>query len=245
MSAARDFNKEHQKAFTLAEALIVLGIIGVVAVLVIPTLIKNTQDQEYKVQFKKTYSLLNQAFLYMKEDCGGSVKGCTIAGGGVSRDLLASHLKVVDICDTPGVGACWAVDRADLKLLGGGSVDGGWGPPLGKGMALADGSFVFVRDDVPDCSLTSASTSWGMGTNPVCSEIWVDTNGKKGPNTVGKDVFLIFLAENRLIPAGASHTSISPANTCSGSIDPATTTATPASNTVNTGYGCAAKYLFN
>ncbi|MBQ8460661.1 type II secretion system protein [bacterium] len=48
-------------AFTLAEVLITLGIIGVVAAMTIPTLIANTQGQRVRSQFKKTLSTLNQA----------------------------------------------------------------------------------------------------------------------------------------------------------------------------------------
>ena len=49
------------KGFTLAEVLITLGIIGVVAAMTIPTLIANTRSQQYRSQFKKTLSTLNQA----------------------------------------------------------------------------------------------------------------------------------------------------------------------------------------
>ena len=47
-------------AFTLAEVLIVLGIIGIVAEMTIPSLVKQTQDLEFKSAWKKAYSELNQ-----------------------------------------------------------------------------------------------------------------------------------------------------------------------------------------
>lgn len=53
--------REYKKAFTLAEVLITLGIIGVVAAITIPTLIANTNNQKYRSQFKKTVSTLSQA----------------------------------------------------------------------------------------------------------------------------------------------------------------------------------------
>ena len=49
--------------FTLAEVLITLGIIGVVAAMTIPTLISNTNSAKFKSQYKKTLSTLNQAAL--------------------------------------------------------------------------------------------------------------------------------------------------------------------------------------
>ncbi len=49
--------------FTLAEVLITLGIIGVVAAMTIPVLISNTNGAKYRSQLKKTVSTLNQAGL--------------------------------------------------------------------------------------------------------------------------------------------------------------------------------------
>ena len=47
--------------FTLAEVLIVLGIIGVVAAMTIPTLMNNTGQAEFRTGFKKMLSTLSQA----------------------------------------------------------------------------------------------------------------------------------------------------------------------------------------
>ena len=50
-----------EEGFTLAEVLITLGIIGVVAAMTIPTLIANTRSQQYRSRLKKTISTLSQA----------------------------------------------------------------------------------------------------------------------------------------------------------------------------------------
>ena len=52
-----------KKGFTLAEVLITLGIIGVVAAMTIPTLIQNTNSVKFASQFKKSISTLSQAAL--------------------------------------------------------------------------------------------------------------------------------------------------------------------------------------
>ncbi len=49
-----------KKAFTLAEALITLVIIGVIAALTIPAILTNTEQHEYKSALKKALSALNQ-----------------------------------------------------------------------------------------------------------------------------------------------------------------------------------------
>ncbi|MDE6139224.1 MAG: type II secretion system GspH family protein [Candidatus Gastranaerophilales bacterium] len=53
--------KNTSSGFTLAEVLITLGIIGIVAAITIPTLIANTQGAKYRNQFKKAISTLSQA----------------------------------------------------------------------------------------------------------------------------------------------------------------------------------------
>lgn len=53
--------KNNRFGFTLAEVLITLGIIGVVAAMTIPTLVGNYKYMVLQTQFKKAYSDLNQA----------------------------------------------------------------------------------------------------------------------------------------------------------------------------------------
>ncbi|MBQ8460272.1 type II secretion system protein [bacterium] len=71
--------------FTLAEVLITLGIIGVVAAMTIPTLIANTQGQRVRSQFKKTLSTLNQAGKMAQAqydwDFGALSTGCNYSNG--------------------------------------------------------------------------------------------------------------------------------------------------------------------
>ena len=59
-----------KSAFTLAEVLITLGIIGVVAALTIPSIIHKYKSIVLQNQLKKTYSNIQQAVLFMKEDLG-------------------------------------------------------------------------------------------------------------------------------------------------------------------------------
>lgn len=49
--------------FTLAEVLITLGIIGVVAAMTMPTLMNSTQGAQYKVAYKKALSAISQAIV--------------------------------------------------------------------------------------------------------------------------------------------------------------------------------------
>lgn len=61
-------NKKH--GFTLAEVLITLGVIGIVAAMTIPVLISNTNGAKYRAQFKKAVSTMNQAALMSEAQFG-------------------------------------------------------------------------------------------------------------------------------------------------------------------------------
>ncbi len=73
--------KKVKFGFTLAEVLITLGIIGVVAAMTIPTLIANTRSQQYRSRFKKTVSTLSQAARMSQAQYGFDYAGLTKACG--------------------------------------------------------------------------------------------------------------------------------------------------------------------
>ena len=60
-------------AFTLAEVLITLGIIGIVAALTIPSIVAGVQKEILKNQFKKTYSTFSNAVMRVQSDWGTPV----------------------------------------------------------------------------------------------------------------------------------------------------------------------------
>ena len=101
-----------KKSFTLAEVLITLGIIGVVAAMTMPTLIKKQNEKKDIVHLKKVYSILNQALLkeisengtvdlwgLAKTDTGAKDDDGLIVLDNSGREKLAAifkkHLKVV------------------------------------------------------------------------------------------------------------------------------------------------------
>lgn len=58
----KDF-KHSKIGFTLAEVLVTLGIIGIVASLTMPTLVANQQKKQVGVKLSRFYSIMNQAIL--------------------------------------------------------------------------------------------------------------------------------------------------------------------------------------
>ena len=175
-------NEKRKAAFTLAEVLITLGIIGVVAALTIPSLIAKYQEQQLKAQFKKTYSTMAQALQFVVLDNGGDV-ACyrgndDVTGGGVGTTecialykKLAEKMKYVKYCPSHSYdngcipeyksyhsGACYGYSENDMNNFA-------------FTYVLADGSLLI---------------SYGQGREAIFA---VDINGKKGPNERGKDLF--------------------------------------------------------
>lgn len=87
-----------KNAFTLAEVLITLGIIGVVAAMTMPTLLNSTQGIQYKTAFKKSLSVISQAAVvnYALEDYDFS--DCNAQKP--IKDVLAARMNVVNKAPT-------------------------------------------------------------------------------------------------------------------------------------------------
>lgn len=204
--------RQKTKAFTLAEVLITLAIIGVVAAMVIPTVIQNTQNQELVVSAKKTYSALMQSKKLMQAE-SMNYGDIFISGesNAQSLDKLSAYLNVTKKCGNTTNG-CW-----DYSVKYPSAQNDGYGnynatvKLSGSSAILADGTKIIVRNASkgPNCGVTTwvnyAKDSDGNyvldGSGKVqvsstvnaqfCGDLFIDTNGAKGPNTFGKDVFYI------------------------------------------------------
>ena len=82
-------------AFTLAEVLITLGIIGVVAAMTIPTLMMNYQKQVWESKLKKTYSVATNACERMLIEENVSSVDETEVYGSISNDTLKKYFKIM------------------------------------------------------------------------------------------------------------------------------------------------------
>lgn len=61
MNLERIYSMKKQNAFTLAEVLITLGIIGVVAAMTMPSLLNATQGKQYVTAYKRALATMSQA----------------------------------------------------------------------------------------------------------------------------------------------------------------------------------------
>ena len=83
-----------RSGFTLAEVLITLGIIGVVAAMTIPNLIANTNGAKFRSQFKKSISTLNQAGLMSQAQYDFDYAGTSAVCNGTTATAASEHPEV-------------------------------------------------------------------------------------------------------------------------------------------------------
>ena len=196
-----------QAAFTLAEVLITLGIIGVVAAMTMPSLIQKQKEKEYAAKLKKFNSMMSQAVIMAineegpienwgltKYDSDAGMSDEEIAESEASREkffeILSKYLKVVEYC--PYSSTCEEWERHSL--------DGTAFSSFPKRMVLADGTMINgVTILSPQCN-KNVGTSTAL--QNVCGEFFVDVNGKKGPNATGKDVFMFYYTKYGVTPVG-------------------------------------------
>lgn len=192
--------------FTLAEVLVTLGIIGVVAAMTMPTLLNNTGNQQFVAKLKKVNSVLGQATIRAVED-HGMIEDWGIKDGSADNlnrifDYYKPYFNIVQDCENDVTNPCTA-DTQLLSLAGNGI---GWSNAIGMGsgvrsFVLSDGTAVLMDA----YSNKEDSSLFGVTRNKLSNFIifLVDVNGDKKPNRLGRDVFIFLLTQEGIIPAGA------------------------------------------
>lgn len=185
------------RAFTLAEVLITLGIIGVVAAMTIPTLMAKIQENTYKSQYKKIFSELNQALRLLEEDDSSPLLLCKSMDDKCFRDQFVKKIKISHICDDAIPNKCQKTSKFlnNTEKLKTTNVNGKW-PAF---MALRGYSVKF-RYHYNNCVTYEELENVDFGNLSTCGWVQVDVNGLSGPNTVGKDIFYLSLLQNGFVP---------------------------------------------
>ena len=194
--------------FTLAEVLITLGIIGVVAAMTIPTLIANTNGAKFRSQFKKSISTLNQAGLMAQAQydfdyagasskCGDTLSSghsaaaqhpdsdmtmCAILNGTLTGQTYLGTVSAGVKRNNNGAAADYTIVNADKGAL----ATSGLTYTNFLAYALADGSIVAFNADANSCELPIGTqlTNEQLKTGGVLNGClgFIDVNGATLPN---------------------------------------------------------------
>lgn len=185
--------RNFSNAFTLAEVLVTLGIIGVISAMTLPTLVKNHQRTVYVTQLQKVVSLLSQAAeTATQQNNAISLDETKYNGNNANgaRNFLNDQLKIAKNCDrdlTP----CFA---SSYKTLNG--TDFTLETPQTV-VSLASGAAISVFNNYltyqGDAYWTDAQGVKHYDPYHGALQLQVDVNGPQGPNILGRDLFYMEL----------------------------------------------------
>lgn len=185
--------------FTLAEVLITLAIIGVIAALTIPTLLQQQQNQRTVSALKKAYSEIAQAYsLAIQENGTPDNWGLSV---GIDQKLLNTivpYLKITKNCI--GVANCAPnIDVRDLSNKQEGNYLNFYN--YYPSVMLSDGT-VLIGEWVQstNCSGVKGTSST---LQHVCADMAIDINGFQKPNQSGIDLFWFWLTKDGIVPMGS------------------------------------------
>lgn len=193
--------EKNKNAFTLAEVLITLGIIGVVAAMTIPTLIQNYNQRAWDTAASVFNRRLGEALGFMNTQS-------SLVGFATTKDFvneLSRHIKITKICNNNELTDCFTseifttgetINTPELKLARNLNSAGNYGTET-VGVQFADGVTALVAYN-PNATqdpysnqvikFTGSDKSVGLGTDAIA--ILYDVSGGKNPNSygTGKDI---------------------------------------------------------
>ena len=205
-------------AFTLAEVLITLGIIGVVAAITIPSLMAATQEASLVPKVKKTYSTLAQALKLASNDYDTPGDFSLIFEEGKSASQitkeLATYINGARYCDAgSSAKGCsdlnYKIKYASLIKNGNSNTAAQSSQIINSPrIVLMDGTVIAITTQGRGCGDYEASGAIlnnGVNTGNMwhqirsnCGEIFFDVNGPKRPNQFGVDAYGINVYQNSL-----------------------------------------------
>ena len=184
-------------AFTLAEVLITLAVIGIVAALTLPGLIQNHNEKAWSTAKDLWEKKLTETVRRMNTD--GVMTGHNTTED--FMDTFKQYMKVIKTCDNTDINKCYSpkvvttgsneepmeVETDSLTSASSMGLSDWQTNTNTMSFVVADGTTVIMAYQ-PECSY--ADPIEDTGSQVSCMAYMVDVNGKKGPNRVGKDIQL-------------------------------------------------------
>lgn len=201
-------NKIIKKGFTLAEMLIAMSVLGIIAACVIPVLIKDTNKKVYVAALKTNYNLIRVATSEIMATNSGTMANVLVDSedtATLSLDMMnkyAAKMKFIKLCNPgEGSGECYHNGKSAIKNLHG---DEAFENPNPDARAImVNGSLLRFVAYTSDCDNDIYKIN---GVNATCGKIDIDVNGFKPPNTIGKDIFEILITKYGAYPNGCQST---------------------------------------
>ena len=149
------------------------------------------EKESYKTTAANAYSMLSKA---SPQNTGID----SFAGRFSNESSIIEHIgnssKMLKFCHSAKTGGCWS----DTWL---------WNEKEKPGTQLRSLQFILVDFVAKDCSYSTNIPN-------TCAFVYVDTNGAKKPNEVGKDILLFYMTRNGFIPAGTQIDTVTKGSDC-------------------------------
>ena len=193
--------------FTLAEVLITLGIIGVVAAMTIPTLMTKLKYKREAALLKENYSILQQMMLRANDE--GAMSALPHSDSMLQlknwfTTYMLPHVKVSKVCY--GTKGCWSQNAKNSS---------GQIYVSNEHCGNGDVSFILFNGTTV-CLDDFADSRFGViGDGGTMVGLLVDVNGNAKPNKFGEDIFAFVFRDNELLPGGYDMTSEQVEQNCS------------------------------
>ncbi len=206
LTRGRKYCQAPKAAFTLAEVLITLGIIGIVAALTLPAFISNVQG---RIQAKRVENI-NQKLSKVTDKM--AVQSGLIGYPDTMSFVqeMKKHMSIAKVCDNSHLAECWGTTEVDVgkdkpweisktktaKTLKIGEPDN-WADTVG--IVTADGTPMILSYDKncnfdPNNAGLQYNQSSGKSNSLVCLSGVFDWNGGAKPNKLGDDVITLGMA---------------------------------------------------
>lgn len=196
-----NYKFKHFHAFTLAEVLITLAIIGIVAALTIPTLIVNYQKREFASRLSQTFGVLSNAVKMAQVEYGDVATwdyqknyGTTIAPGETNNEYVKQYaekyfIPYLKISKNYGWVKLKDANYTDYKTKDGRTYSNN--NKTYYIVELNNGASLFFEYNMGTTEIDDETTLYIS--SPI---IFIDVNGKTEPNILGRDFFMYTLSAN-------------------------------------------------
>ena len=179
-------NSTGANAFTLAEVLLTLAIIGVVAALTIPAVVTKITKDQYVVGLKKAYNTLKAIEREARQEYGEMENWTSTPGADSTADFERYFLPYFDVLKNCGATTETGCHAEKITFLNGEEYTDNFNTTEYYKIVTSDGiSWAYSK-----YGDTSSPTVWGI--------FYVDVNGLKGPNRYGRDIFAFHVYPSNL-----------------------------------------------
>ena len=239
-----------KRGFTLAEVLITMGIVGIIAALTTPTLISSVRNQSNAAQLSSTVSNLENAFTSLVVGEGtDDITETELWSYWDDADGFAGeigkYLKVISY-DSAESGIPSGYTKGVKSISGAAleSIPGISGSYIS--LTLPSGAVAYIAEDgtVKSTEEEDSVKAAGGALYSSPAYITVDVNGIDAPNMVGRDLFCFILGpEGKLYPYGGKDVAVFKGGNGDATWSSADGTYPCTDTTKGNGEGCTARLM--